>query len=170
MYVYNTQYEECEVRKLYIRFAVHLSMDSLLRDHISLFLKRIINLTVHFIWSLKTKWYPLDVSRFCNTGCEAVCIDTVLKLLFCYFNVSKASLSLFLAVDALYSPGYDEKSIYFVSSAARCEQKIKSFLRENVHVTQSLLKWYILLISVELVISTLILYAIGQRNNDIEKE
>lgn len=109
-------------------------MDSLFRDHISLFLKRIINLALHFIWSLKTKWYPLDVSRFRNTGCEAVCIDAVLKLLFCYFNVSKASLSLFSAVDALYSPGYYAKSIYFVSNTARCEQKIKSFLRESVHV------------------------------------
>lgn len=75
------------------------------------------------------------MSRFHNTGCEAVCIDAVLKhLKFCYFNVSKASLSIFSAVDALYSPGYYEKSIYFVSNAVRCEQKIKSFLRENVHV------------------------------------
>lgn len=53
---------------------------------------------------------------------------------FCYFNVSKASVSLSSAVDALYSPGYYEKSIYFVSNTARCKQEIKRFLRENIHV------------------------------------
>ena len=84
MHLYDTQYEECEIGKLYICFAVHLSMDSVFRDHISLFLRHIINLTVHFIWALKTKWCPLDVSRFHNTGCEAVCVDAVLKLLFLF--------------------------------------------------------------------------------------
>lgn len=90
----DSQYEECEIGKLYICFAVHFSMDSLFRDSISLFLKHIINLTVHFIWSLKAKWYPLDVSSFHNTGYEAVCMDAGFKLCFCYFNVSIASMSL----------------------------------------------------------------------------
>lgn len=53
---------------------------------------------------------------------------------FCYFNVSKASVSLSSAVNALYSPGYYEKSIYFVSNTARCKQEIKRFLRENIRV------------------------------------
>lgn len=52
----------------------------------------------------------------------------------CYFNVSKASVSLSSAVNAWNSPGYCEKSIYFVSNTARCKQEIKMFLRENIHV------------------------------------
>lgn len=52
----------------------------------------------------------------------------------CYFNVSKASMSLSSAVNARNSPGCCEKSTYFVSNTARCKQEIKTFLRENIHV------------------------------------
>lgn len=95
------------------------------------FLKHIINLTVRFIWSLKTKWCPLDVSRFRNTGCEAVCKDALLKLFFLLLQCLQSFCPL-SAVHALYSPGCYNKSIYFVSTTARHKQENKRLLRESV--------------------------------------
>lgn len=86
------------------------------------------------IWSLKTKWYPLDVNRFHNIGYEAVCTDAVFKLLSLLFWCHQSFCLPFLSCQCLEFFWVLWESIYFVFNTARCKQEIKKFLRESIHV------------------------------------